>query len=309
MASTSNIQVISDGLNENASSDDYEIVRKIRTGKYADLFEAIRVADFKSCILKPAKQVGRDRIEREIKMLHSLKGGTNIMMMYDVVRVGQMEPPSLVFEYVENVDFRRLFPTFGSDDVRYYIKELLKALQFCHDKSIMHRDIRPHNFMIDPSRRKLRLFGWDYAEVYVPNSRYSVRVGQGFTRAPELLLQYEEYDCSIDMWSVGVVIASLIFRREPFFHGASNTDQLQSIARVLGTKGLFNYVEKYDIETTLDGVDAIPYFEKTPWQSLFNENNERFANNEVVDLLDKLLRWDHKQRITATDALSHAYFS
>jgi casein kinase II subunit alpha len=121
-------------------------------------------------------------------------------------------------------------------------------------------------------------------------------VGHGFNRAPELLLQHEEYDCSVDMWGVGAALASLTFRREPFFHGASGTDQLQSIARVLGTKGLFNYVEKYDIETTLDGVDAIPYFEKTPWQSLFNENNEKFSSNEVVDLLDKLLRWDHKVR-------------
>lgn len=71
-----------------------------------------------------------------------------------------MDPPSLVFEYVENTDFRRLYPTFRSDDVRYYMKELLKALEFCHGKSIMHRDIRPHNLMIDHSRRKVGYFFW-----------------------------------------------------------------------------------------------------------------------------------------------------
>lgn len=98
------------------------------------------------------------------------------------------------------------------------------------------------------------------------------------------------------MWSLGVLLASMIFRKEPFFHGASNSLQLQRIARVLGTKGLLNVVEKYDIDTTPDGFDDIPHFEKTPLQNLFNEDNEKYASIEAIDLLDKLLRWDHAVR-------------
>ncbi|PTB37074.1 uncharacterized protein TrAFT101_010807 [Trichoderma asperellum] len=300
---------MSSDLNEYTNSEDYEIVRKISTGKHADLFEGVHIPDFTRRILKPAKEVGRDTIEREINILHSLRGGVNILLLYGVIRNGPLEPPSLVLEYVENIDFRRLYPTFSSDDIRYYIKELLKALQFSHSKSIMHRDIRPHNIMIDPTERKLRLLGWDYAEFYVPSSLYSVRVGLGFNRAPELLLNHERYDCGVDMWSLGVLLASMIFRKEPFFHGASNSLQLQRIARVLGTKGLLNVVEKYDIDTTPDGFDDIPHFEKTPLQNLFNEDNEKYASIEAIDLLDKLLRWDHAERITANDAMSHAYFS
>lgn len=96
------------------------------------------------------------------------------------------------------------------------------------------------------------------------------------------------------MWNFGVVFASLIFRKEPFFHGNSIFHILQTIARVLGTKGLLNYVEKYDIETDPDGVDAIPHYEKRDWHSFFTEANERYQSDEAVDLLDKLLRWDHK---------------
>jgi casein kinase II subunit alpha len=66
-----------------------------------------------------------------------------------------MGTPSLVFEYVENTDFRRLYPAFGDGDARYYMKELLKALQFCHGRSIMHRNVQPHNIMIDHGRRKV----------------------------------------------------------------------------------------------------------------------------------------------------------
>jgi casein kinase II subunit alpha len=42
--------------------------------------------------------------------------------------------------------------------VRYYIFELLKALDFCHSKGIMHRDVKPHNVMIDHEKRKVSMF-------------------------------------------------------------------------------------------------------------------------------------------------------
>lgn len=67
----------------------------------------------------------------------------------------QSKTPSLIFEYVNNTDFRSLYPKFNDFDVRYYIFELLKALDYCHSKGIMHRDVKPHNVMIDHENRKV----------------------------------------------------------------------------------------------------------------------------------------------------------
>jgi casein kinase II subunit alpha len=64
----------------------------------------------------------------------------------------------LIFEYVNNTDFRSLYPKFQDYDVRYYIFELLKALDYCHSKGIMHRDVKPHNVMIDHEKRKVSSF-------------------------------------------------------------------------------------------------------------------------------------------------------
>ncbi|OTF83963.1 hypothetical protein BLA29_014562, partial [Euroglyphus maynei] len=63
--------------------------------------------------------------------------------------------PSLIFEYVDNTDFKQLYQTLTPFDIRYYLYELLKALDYSHSMGIMHRDVKPHNVMIDHSSRKV----------------------------------------------------------------------------------------------------------------------------------------------------------
>lgn len=76
--------------------------------------------------------------------------------------------PSLIFEHVACIDFKVLYPTLNDFDIRYYIFELLKALDYSHSQGIMHRDVKPHNVMIDHTKRQLRLIDWGLAEFYFP---------------------------------------------------------------------------------------------------------------------------------------------
>lgn len=123
----------------------------------------------------------------------------------------------------------------------------------------MHRDVKPHNVMIDHEKRKvcigeeerqklveksfadnviiiplkqLRLIDWGLAEFYHPYTEYNVRVASRYFKGPELLVDFQEYDYSLDMWSLGCMFASMIFRKEPFFHGHSNTNQLEKVRPV-----------------------------------------------------------------------------
>lgn len=95
------------------------------------------------------------------------------------------------------------------------------------------------------------------------------------------------------MWSLGAMFASMIFRKEPFFHGNSNTDQLVKIAKVLGTDELFEYLDKYDIELDSQYDDLLARYPKKPWHTFVNAENQRFISPEALDFLDKLLRYDH----------------
>lgn len=89
------------------------------------------------------------------------------------------------------------------------------------------------------------------------------------------------------------MFASMIFRKEPFFHGNSNSDQLVKIAKVLGTEELFEYLDKYDIELDPQYDDILSRFPRKPWHSFVTAENQRFVSDEAIDFLDKLLRYDH----------------
>lgn len=79
------------------------------------------------CIIKVLKPVKKKKIKREIKILQNLAGGPNIVALLDVVRDPASKIPSLITEYVHNLDFKVLYPRFTDMDVRYYMFELLKA--------------------------------------------------------------------------------------------------------------------------------------------------------------------------------------
>ncbi len=134
--------------------------------------------------------VKKTKIRREIKILQTLKGGINVINLIDVVRDPMTKTPALIMEYVDtgDVDFRTLYKSFTDFDIRYYMYEILKALDFCHSKGITHRDVKPHNIMIDHANRKLRLIDWGLAEFYHPGQEYNVRVASRYFKGPELLI-------------------------------------------------------------------------------------------------------------------------
>uniref|UniRef100_A0A7N8YE60 non-specific serine/threonine protein kinase n=1 Tax=Mastacembelus armatus TaxID=205130 RepID=A0A7N8YE60_9TELE len=253
------------------NQDDYQLVRKLGRGKYSEVFEAINITNNEKVVVKILKPVKKKKIKREIKILENLRGGPNIISLLDIVK----------------------------DPV---------ALDYCHSMGIMHRDVKPHNVMIDHEHRKLRLIDWGLAEFYHPNQEYNVRVASRYFKGPELLVDYQMYDYSLDMWSLGCMLASMIFRKEPFFHGHDNYDQLVRIAKVLGTEDLYDYIDKYNIELDPRFNDILGRHSRKRWERFVHSENQHLVSTEALDFLDKLLRYDHQARLTAREAMDHPYF-
>lgn len=289
--------------------DDYEVVRKIGRGKYSEVFSGFHIPTNKKVVIKILKPVRKKKIKREIKILQNVCKGPNIISLLDAVRDPLTKVPCLVFEHVDATDWKVLYPKLSLDDIRYYMYHILKALDYSHSQGLMHRDVKPHNIMIDHAKRQVRLIDWGLAEFYHPLQEYNVRVASRYYKGPELLVDDTVYDYSLDSWSVGCVLAGMIFKKEPFFQGADNADQLQKIARVLGTDLLHQYLDLYELEPDQEAAEVLgTSYPRRDWMSFKSDANQERVVPDAVDLIDKLLRYDPAARILPKEAMQHEFF-
>ena len=292
-----------------SKQEDYEIMKKIGRGKYSEVYEGINVNNDEKVVIKILKPVKKKKIKREIKILQNLKNGPNIVKLLDVVRDPSSKSPCIITEWIDNTDFKVLFPTFTDQDIRYYIYQVLIALDYCHSMGIMHRDVKPHNLIINHKTKELRLIDWGLAEFYIPGQEYNVRVASRYFKGPELLVDNVYYNYSLDIWSLGCMMAGMIFKKEPFFQGHDNYDQLVKIAKVLGTDDLYKYVEKYDLTLDTHYSGILGNYPKKPWNKYVTNENQALCPPEALDLLSKMLVYDHAERITPKEAMLHPYFA
>jgi casein kinase II subunit alpha len=227
-------------------------------------------------------------------------------------------------------------------EIRYYVCHLLAALRDLHQLGIMHRDVKPRNVLInrnnwngmfrnhaedfrqDPVSKPLVLIDLGLADFYTPRIAYNVRVASRHYKSPELLLAYPYYTPALDLWGVGCVLAGLLLRREPFFRGKDNPDQLVKIVGVLGTRDLQRYVDTYGMahpaatpgtagEEEDDGSSSSNVWQNLPEERVLDWNAMRgpdcpIAPAQGIDLLDCLLVYDHEVRCTAQQAMDHPFF-
>lgn len=94
--------------------------------------------------------------------------------------------------------------------------QILLALDFCHSRGIVHRDVKPMNMIVDKDTDILKLIDWGLSEFYLPDHEYNVRVASRPYKGPELLIGYKKYGYSLDIWSLGCCFASMVSRFRVF---------------------------------------------------------------------------------------------
>lgn len=283
--------------------NNYLIRFRLGRGKYSEVFGGKRGSD--PVVIKLLKPVRESRIQREILILKNLNH-KNIIHLDDVVVDKDSGTYSLIFKYIAHDDTVKLFENFDINDIKHYSRQILQALNYSHSQGIMHRDIKPHNMIIEQKTKKLLLIDWGLAEFYHPNKDYSVRVASRYYKSPELLVNYQFYNYSLDIWSFGCVFAEMIFKKRPFFNGKDNFDQLYKICKCLGTRDLFIYAEKFNISLKDFNFDNIQE-EKKDIEDFLPLKSEDYKL--ACNLLEKIFVYDHVDRITASECLNHPFFN
>lgn len=212
------------------------------------------------------------RILNEIELLHALKDCDSVCPLITAFR--HTDQVVVVLPYFRHTDFRDYFRKMTVPDMQIYFRSLFTALAAVHAEGILHRDIKPTNFLYEPDKRRGVLVDFGLAEReamdgkpclcqessdhrrhrvqnsvaarsgpsagYPKNdsrpSRRANRAGTRGFRAPEVLFKCTEQTTKIDIWSAGVILLTILSRRFPFFNSADDVEALIEIATIFGQR-------------------------------------------------------------------------
>lgn len=133
--------------------EDYEVMDKVGRGKYSQVFSGINVNTMERVAIKVLNPIRRRKVKREIKIMQNLSGDPHIPQLIDIVKDSPSRSPCLIYQFTDNEDYKTLYPRLNDFEIRFYMYELLKTLDFAHQSGVMHRDIKPNNIMIDHPNR------------------------------------------------------------------------------------------------------------------------------------------------------------
>ena len=219
----------------------YKIERVCGNGSFGIVFQGKVLHTGETIAIKKVYQDRRFR-NREFSIMSILDHPNIVKVRHAFYTTGEKLDEiylNLVMNYVpENLnrlnksysEKKEIFPLFL---IKLYIFQIARALNYMHNKKICHRDIKPQNILLDPQTNRIYLCDFGSAKLLKKGESNVSYICSRFYRAPELLLGNEFYTTSIDIWSLGCVIAEL-FKGKPFLRTENKDEQINKIMECLG---------------------------------------------------------------------------
>ncbi|XP_067613508.1 serine/threonine-protein kinase PITSLRE isoform X2 [Eurosta solidaginis] len=305
------------GIQGCRSVEEFQCLNRIEEGTYGVVYRAkdkrtSEIVALKRLKMEKEKEGFPITSLREINTL--LKGQhPNIVTVREIVVGSNMDKIFIVMDYVEH-DLKSLMETmkarkqfFLPGEVKCLVQQLLRAVGHLHDNWILHRDLKTSNLLLS-HKGILKVGDFGLAREYgSPLKKYTSLVVTLWYRAPELLLCSPEYSTPIDIWSVGCIFGEFM-QMGPLFPGKTETDELNKIFKELGTPNERIWPGYKELPAVRNMLSQNSQFADYPVSNI----RKRFAEKTTdigIELLQGLLTYDPKKRLTADTALKHSYFS
>ncbi|CRG98973.1 cdc2-related protein kinase 1, putative [Plasmodium relictum] len=312
-------------LNGCRSVKNYRKLNKISEGTYGTVFRAQNKKTKKIVALKQLKHFSSIQNEgfaitslREINILLQLKH-ENILSIKEVVIGKNLNDIYLVMEYIEHelkILLDNKLPSFTISELKCLLKQLLSGINYLHTNWVMHRDLKPTNLLYS-NRGILKIcdFGMSRKFGHINIHNLTKNVVTLWYRAPELLLGEKFYTNKIDIWSVGCIFAEMILKK-PLFIGDNEYEQIMKILSLLGLPDKESYPEFYEYTFISKNKDLFKKKKikmnvnniRSYFPNVANQFSGLYLSDNGIDLLQKLLHFNPKNRISAAEALNHPYF-
>ncbi|CAE8589635.1 unnamed protein product [Polarella glacialis] len=241
------------------------------------------------------------RIYREVSVLRQLQH-ENIVVLEDVIFPSHGTDIFLVFELAEQDLARAISRNELDQPAQCRVAcDVLRALKYLHGASLLHRDVKPSNVLLDAhGSAKLCDLGLVRQIGFYPRG-LTEYVGMRWYRAPELLLGSQRYNFGVDIWAFGCVVAEMALGR-PVLPGISAEEQLGLIVGlVLGRR-------PDELEAELPGIPEEGGARLLRTQPLGSTLEARLGSNvdsSAMDFIRRCLQLSADDRYTAMKLLQH----
>ncbi|RXG69600.1 MAP/microtubule affinity-regulating kinase 3 [Armadillidium vulgare] len=206
------------------------------------------------------------KLFREVRIMKILDH-PNIVKLFQVIETEKTL--YLVMEYAsggEVFDYLVFHGRMKEKEARAKFRQIVSAVQYCHQKNIIHRDLKAENLLLD-SEMVIKIADFGFSNEFTPGNKLDTFCGSPPYAAPELF-QGKKYDGpEVDVWSLGVILYTLVSGSLPF--DGSNLKELRE--RVLRGKYRIPFYMSTDCENLLKKFLTIM---KDRWMNIGYEDDE-----------------------------------
>ena len=292
----------------------YQVIEELGKGAFSNVY---RCVDHKYDIVVAVKVVKNNRRYKKLSLIEyeiydffnkSGKKNDNIIQLYKFFNY--RDDLFISFEYF-GIDLYHYYKKNDTkNDVKLFGKQIANGLAYIHSFDIVHLDLKPENILIKDKRLKIIDFGssslFDNKHKICKNY-----VQSRYYRAPEMLFT-APYSTKSDIWSFGCILYELYAQR-PLVPARRTSDLAIYYFHIIGYPNInsrwvyedeeYMNVGKKDLRSYVTCKRETLLPAKFSWEFIDLEDDDL-----RLFIINKCLRWECEERISAQDALKHPYF-